>query len=205
MNPYYTDGKIALYLGDADEVLSSLPKRDCDCIITDPPYGLEFRANEWDRCVPKLAHSLPYRYPRCIIITCPLNVYDYPRASWVGCWYRPASSSRTVQGGFNHWSPVLFYGNIKVQVDSINLHAISNAYPTGFSHPSPKPESLMKWCCSFFESTDHIIDPFAGSGTTLRAAKDLGMCATGIEISEAYCELAARRLEQSVFDFGDPK
>lgn len=68
-------------------------------------------------------------------------------------------------------------------------------------HQTQKPEPLMRELLSLFSNNcETILDPFMGSGTTLRAAKDLNRKAIGIEIEEKYCEIAAKRLEQEVFD-----
>ncbi|MDD5304003.1 MAG: site-specific DNA-methyltransferase [Elusimicrobia bacterium] len=76
---------------------------------------------------------------------------------------------------------------------------MANAYPHGFGHPSPKPECVMRWLVDeLSEPGETVLDPFMGSGTTLRAAKDLGRKAIGIEIEERYCEIAAKRLSQQV-------
>lgn len=62
-------------------------------------------------------------------------------------------------------------------------------------HPCPKPEPLMSELVTLFtDEGETILDPFAGSGTTLVAAKKLGRKAIGIEREEKYCEVAARRL-----------
>ena len=67
-------------------------------------------------------------------------------------------------------------------------------------HPTQKPLELMHWCLNFAPNASTILDPFMGSGTTLRAAKDLGRKAIGIEIEERYCEIAAKRLAQGVLN-----
>lgn len=66
-------------------------------------------------------------------------------------------------------------------------------------HPAVKPIGLLAWLLA--KSTDAgetVLDPFMGSGTTLRAAKDLGRKAIGIEIEERYCEIAVKRMAQGV-------
>ncbi len=68
-------------------------------------------------------------------------------------------------------------------------------------HPTQKPIGLMRWCLEFWKDSALVLDPFMGSGTTLRAAKDLGRKAIGIEIDEKYCEIAAKRMSQEAFSF----
>lgn len=71
----------------------------------------------------------------------------------------------------------------------------------GAVHPTQKPLQLISWCLSLFPEAMEVIDPFMGSGTTMRAAKDRGQISIGIEIEEKYCEIAAKRMAQEVFQF----
>jgi len=196
MQPYYSEDGITIYHGDCAEVL---PSMSADLAITDPPYGVNFRGEKWDKDVPPLAIALPSMFGRVAIIMAPVAMFQFPQPRWVACWARPASSSRSLVAGFNHWSPVLLYGDCEMRVDYKSWHAIQHAYPPGFGHPSPKPECVMSWLVDeLSEPGEAVIDPFMGSGTTLVAAKYLGRKAIGIEIEEKYCEIAAKRLSQRV-------
>lgn len=81
----------------------------------------------------------------------------------------------------------------------VSILEFSNANQQGKEHPTQKPVELAGYLLrTYSESKNTILDPFMGSGTTLRAAKDLGRKAIGIEIEERYCEIAANRLAQEV-------
>ena len=65
-------------------------------------------------------------------------------------------------------------------------------------HPTQKPVALMEWCINFFPDATMILDPFMGGGSTLRASLNRNRKCIGIEIEEKYCEIAVKRLSQSV-------
>ncbi|MBM3149630.1 MAG: site-specific DNA-methyltransferase [Chloroflexi bacterium] len=69
---------------------------------------------------------------------------------------------------------------------------------TGNTHATVKPTHLMSWLIRLVSKEgDTVLDPFTGSGTTLVAARNLGRKAVGIEISEKYCEIAVKRLNEN--------
>ncbi len=72
--------------------------------------------------------------------------------------------------------------------------------PDAIPHPCARRLQHVRWLVKWFGGVS-VLDPFAGSGTTLLAAKLLGIPAIGIEIEERFCALAVRRLRQEVFDF----
>ena len=66
-------------------------------------------------------------------------------------------------------------------------------------HPAPRRLQHVQWLCKWFAGAS-VIDPFAGSATTLLACSGLGIPCVGIEIEERYCELSAKRLSQGVLE-----
>jgi len=76
----------------------------------------------------------------------------------------------------------------------------NDGYDVKNFHPTVKPLDLMRYLCILTATPKGgtILDPFMGSGTTLRAAKDVGRRAIGIEIEEKYCEVAVKRMAQEV-------
>ena len=130
------------------------------------------------------------------------QLWTMPKPKWMLCWAKPGSCRRSSVGGFSEWEPILLYGagwkianDLKILPDCVN-HSKDAAQ----GHPCPKPEKLMTWLVSHTQGV--VCDPFAGSGTTLLAAKQLERQAVGWEIEEAYCEIIANRLAQDVLSLG---
>ena len=212
MKPYYDHAGIQIFHGDCREILPTLPK--VDLVLTDPPYnvGIEYGSGTDDS-----KSEADYRgwchgwFLQCKLLGKTIALtpgivnlktwYAIEPPKWVCAWHKPAAMGRS-PFGFCNWEPVLVWGrgNGAVGVDVVVAPIIPSEEVDG--HPCPKP---LRWATKLIQllagESGPILDPFMGSGTTLRAAKDLGRKAIGIEIEERYCEIAANRLAQQVLEF----
>tara|TARA_Y100000310_G_scaffold191335_1_gene191313 strand:- start:140 stop:808 length:669 start_codon:yes stop_codon:yes gene_type:complete len=215
-DPYYQDNHATIYLGDCREILPQFGQ--IDAVVTDPPYGVglgkiksaigktgytqvdDTRENVRNVVIPIVYECI--RLATCVLITPgPAALFDYPEPDNLGCIYFPSGSGRN-SWGFTCSQPLLYYGvdpylknGLGGRADSFQCTEISDKN----GHPCPKPIKLMVALVNRVSlSGNTILDPFMGSGTTLRAAKDLGRKAIGIEIEEKYCEIAVERLRQEV-------
>lgn len=205
MKPYYEDASVTLYHGDCRELLFSLQAK---FVVTDPPYGVD--KAEWDAELPLDALELAsFRSDAMAVMPGVWNIGAMParlgpqRYRWtLSAYLKNGMTNGAV--GFGNWIPTILYSRegtslYKQDGDCRSFTVGTEDKP---DHPSPKPYRVMSWVIARLPEGD-ILDPFAGSGTTLVAAKQLGRKAIGIELEERYCELAVKRLAQEVLDFGE--
>lgn len=194
--PYYQDDSVTLYHGDCREIVPHLGR--FDLLLTDPPYGLadklqggtwgksfEGKYKDWDSeaaNIDFLVESAEYK------ILWGGNYFKVPPSRCWLVWNKP-ERGLTMADGELAWCS--WDANLRTFDSSRN--------PDGKrQHPTQKPLELMTWCIGLAPEAKTILDPFAGSGTTGRAAKDLGRKCVMIEREEKYCEIAARRMAQEV-------
>ena len=115
----------------------------------------------------------------------------------IGMGWHYRRSYETVLVGQKRGAACKWYDDSK-QVENIIRH-IGKQIPQAWEHPTPKPVELAMFFIRLHtQAGELVLDPFCGAGSTLRAAKDLGRKAIGIEIEERYCEIAAKRMSQEV-------
>jgi DNA methylase len=219
---FHEEPGITLYCGDCREILPLLMApctsyciEECDgrCVrpdhvVTDPPYG--FRKAAWDDTFPMDWLPLAAAVARQSLVVMPginnllrlplvLPPFEY---RWTLAVHLTNGMTRGLMG-FGNWIPAVVYARpedslYKPQQDCADVPVIGDMP----DHPSPKPERAMTWIIDRLPDGS-ILDPFAGSGTTLWAAKNLNRRAIGIEIEPKYCEIAVKRLRQEVLPFAE--
>lgn len=210
IKPYYQDDYVTLYHGDCKDILPHL--EPVDLVLTDPPYGIGEAAGA-NKSRSKMAMAKDYGndnwddepIPQDLInqlITQPAvifggNYYAMPRSS---CWL---VWDKHITGDFADCE--LAWTNLPGAVRKIDYlwNGCMKKRPEQRWHPTQKPLEVMKWCITqadtkLKKTIATILDPFAGAGTTLRAAKDMNRKSIGIEREQKYCDVIVHRLRQEV-------
>jgi site-specific DNA-methyltransferase (adenine-specific) len=219
--PYYQDDKVTLYHGDCLEVTEWLA---ADVLVTDPPYGVGWVQpsysfvqggntystrkddgirNDADTSFRDAAMKAMLGKPQ-VVFGSPM--LPPPKGTkQVLIWKKPLNSGLfgTVSNFRRDIEAIYLVGPWpKGSPDNSSVLASTGSVnQAGFTgHPHAKPTSLLERLLIGCPP-GVITDPFAGSGSTLVAARNLGRRAIGVEIEERYCELIATRLSQACFDF----
>ena len=220
MTPYYQDDWATIYHGDCREVLPKL--EGVDLVLTDPPYGISLQpprgltdAIQGDgRDEAKQLLSTLLRWMAIHTLS---NSAHFIFAGWSEDWV-----PRMIREWFTVKACIVWKKNVwgigyhtRPQHEFIYLVHHGSPEPpeepcsdvwefprsSAPIHSCEKPVKLLSQAIQLYDTARFILDPFMGSGTTLRAAKDLNRQAIGIEIEEKYCEIAANRMSQEVLDF----
>ena len=215
---YHEDNpSIDIYLGDCAEIMKLIP--NCHMILSDPPYGINFNTKGKSSGRGNLCEAVDYEpvhgdnqpfdpslclaHPTMVKILFGANHYadKLPSSpSWIIWDKRDGLSSNDFADCELAWSddgrPCRIFRNMwsgMLKASEKNMKRV---------HPTQKPIKLMKWCLQEYGNKDYLVlDPYMGSGTTLIACKELNTSAIGIEISEAYCEIAKKRLMNTQVPF----
>lgn len=221
MRPYYSHGRIEIYLGDCRDVLPHLVAGGG--IVVDPPYGIGWWRRE-NKARASKSHSGIQNDESVDARDAMLEMRPNTPAAVFGSfyapfpaklrqvliWHKPPDSG--VVGSFTGFrrdaEPVFLVGPWP-SVGTVHSSGVLRSSQMGMGaicaatgHPHTKPVDILRTLINAMPE-GLIEDPFMGTGSTLLACKQLGRAAVGIEIEERYCEIAAERLSQDFLDFGE--
>jgi site-specific DNA-methyltransferase (adenine-specific) len=224
--PFYDRDGVTIYHADCRDLLPRLPDGCVDFVLTDPPYLVNY-TGRWDGDRQPIAGDadpswlLPVFREVWRVMkdnTLCLSFYGWPQAerfltTWKALGFRPVSHLAFVKrvwglGRFTRGQHETAYLLAKGR-PARPAQAVSDAVPwereAESFHPNQRPvAALVPFILAYAPENGLVLDPFMGSGSTLRAAKDCGCRAVGVEVERAYCELAARRMDQKVL-FAHPR
>ena len=215
MKLYFQNNFVKLYHGDAREAASVIPSGKIS-LITDPVWPNSIRCLAGSDRPQELLSEMFQAYesldihrtaihlgtdsdPR-FLNAVPQSLKFFRTANLRYCC--PGKKGRLLQG---HDTAYLFGKPPKSRVGKRLIAGDCYAAIAGkeTAHPCPRKLIHVQWLLKWWsEADDLILDPFAGSGTTLLAAANLGRRAIGVEIEEQYCEMAARRFDQQILSLG---
>lgn len=207
LDPYYEDELVTLYCGDVVEVLPWLAEQKFDLAFADPPYNFGVQYDGYADNLPPVDYQdwcyhwfseLRALAPKVVVTPGHGNLpmwWRIAKPSGVGCWYKPGGTGSS-HLGWCEWEPWLYWGQRLGGSDVIQA-TLNPTFKSDVGHPCPKPVVLVKKLIAKTKA-ESVIDPFCGSGSTLVAAKAMGIRGVGVEQSERYCEVAVKRLAQGV-------
>ena len=213
---YYSDDYVCIAHGDCREIVPTLGR--FDLLLTDPPYGIgaDEAASKnkgkwgwkyhgetaWDRNAPTQETFDMLLAVADVSVIWGGNYFAHmlpPSMGWLA-WDKG-------QKGFSCADFEMAWTSLWVAARRC-MYPRAKALGDGKVHPTQKPLDVMRWCVEWADARSQkaqtILDPFAGSGTTGRAAKDLQRKCVLIEREERYCEIAARRMRQEVLPLEMP-
>lgn len=195
-------GDCRLLLGDCRDILPTIGT--VDAVVTDPPYGLGDKLRiggfkkwplmqekmigaTWDD---KISEGLPLALELATdAIVWGGNYYHLPPVRGWLIWDK-------IVRNFSSGHVEMAWTTVDQPTRAFN-YAHGELASEGKCHPTQKPLPLMQWCLGFVASARTILDPFMGSGTTGVACAKLGRSFIGIEIDEAYFEMACARIRKA--------
>jgi hypothetical protein len=211
MTPYYDDGTCVIYHGDCREVEAW--DIAGGVMVTDPPYGISHASNRPG--APRRGREIAHDDSTMVRDVVLERWTPRPALVFGSCRSIAPTGVRVTlvwdKGGHvgmgdlsmpwkQNWDHVYVIGSgfAGRRGSGVLRHNALAPWAGVITHPHEKPVDLLRDLLLKCPPLAEVVDPFMGSGTTLRAAKDLGRKSIGIELEERYCEIAARRLAQEV-------